>query len=159
MAAEIQLEPARPVDVREIAAMSRELIERGLPWRWRPEPVLRLVRDADTAVVVARERGTLRGFAVMSFDWKRSRSHLVLLAVKPVVRRRGVGRALVRWLEVVARRGGIRRIGLEVRASSRGAQRFYRGLGYYETGRIRGYYQGREDAMTMASTLRASAST
>jgi ribosomal-protein-alanine N-acetyltransferase len=159
MASDIHLEPARPRDVREIAAMSRELIEHGLLWRWRPEAVLRLVRDSDTAVIVSREGGArLLGFASMSFDWKRARSHLVLLAVRPCAQRRGMGRELVRWVELVARRGGITWIGLEVRASSTAAHRFYRSLGYHETGRIRGYYQGREDALTMASSLRTRSS-
>ena len=95
----------------------------------------------------------------MSFDWVRSYSHLVLLAVDLGARRRGVGRNLVRWLERVARRGGILRIGLEVRASSAGARGFYQSLGYTETGRLRGYYQGREDALKMVSSPRTSAPT
>lgn len=162
MEAGIQLEPARPGDARPIALMSRDLIEHGLPWRWQPNSVLSLVRDLDTAVVVARKRRPIDhqicGFAIMGFDWKRSKSHLILLAVEEARQRQGVGRALVRWLEVVARRGGLDRVELEVRAESHAAQRFYRSLGYREAGRIAGYYQGREDAVKMMSPLRAPAS-
>lgn len=151
----IRLEPARPCDARLIAILSRDLIEHGLPWRWRRGALLRMVADPETIVLVARKERRIVGFAVMSFDWGRSRAHLVLLAVEPPLRRRGLGRELVRWLEVVARRGGIARVGLEVRASSGAAQHFYKTLGYRESGRIAGYYQGREDAVQMVSDVGA----
>jgi len=158
---QIRLELAQPVDARQIASMSRTLIEYGLPWRWRPESILRLLRDPDTSVLAAhksqqRER-RIGGFAIMSFDWNRGTSHLILLAVAPALQRKGLGRALVRWLEVVARRGGIRRVELEVRATSHAALGFYRSLGYAEAGRISGYYQGREDAVKMVSPLESCA--
>lgn len=155
MEPEIRIDLARPRDTQRIAEMSRDLIEHGLPWRWRPEPVLRLVRDPDSSVIVARYGDRICGFAIMSFDWKRAQSHLVLLAVEPAARLHGLGRALLRWLEVVARRGGIAQVGLEVRSSSAGARTFYRHLGYAETGRVTGYYQGREDAVKMLASLRS----
>lgn len=151
---EIRIDLARPRDVQRIGEMSRDLIERGLPWRWRPEAVLRLLRDPDTSAIVARYGERICGFGIMSFDWKRAQAHLVLLAVEPAARLHGVGRALVRWLEVVARRGGVPQVGLEVRTSSEGARSFYQRLGYTETGRVAGYYQGREDAVKMLSNLR-----
>ncbi len=153
----IRIEPARATDARAIAEMSRDSIEGGLPWRWRPAQVLELVRDPETSVLVARRGGALEGFAIMSFDWGRARAHLVLLAVAPARRRQGLGAALVRWLEEVARPGGIANVALEVRAGSRDARRFYRSLGYRETGRVAGYYQGREDAVRMTASLRPGA--
>lgn len=153
MDTQVRLEPARPSDAREIATMSRDLVEQGLAWRWRPQAVMHLLRDSETETVVARRAGRICGFAIMSFRWERATSHLILLAVKPTQRRLGFGRELVRWLEVIARRGGITRVELEVRARSDAAQRFYESLGYTEIGRIKGYYQGREDALRMASPV------
>ncbi len=154
MEPELRIDLARPHDVQRLAEMSRDWIEQGLAWRWRPRSLLDRVRDSDTAVIVARRGGRTAGFAVMSFDWRCARAHLVLLAVDPAVRRRGVAGSLVSWLEVVARRGGIARVSLEVRAGSAGARAFYRRMGYREAGRVAGYYQGREDAVRMWSGLR-----
>ncbi len=151
----LRLEPARAADAGAIARMSRDLIERGLSWRWRPEPVRELMGDSETASVVARQGRAIQGFAIMGFDWERARSRLVLLAVDPARRRQGIGAELVRWLEVVARRGGVASVVLEVRAGSHAARHFYRSLGYRETGRVAGYYQGREDAVKMIAWLRA----
>ena len=46
---------ARPGDAQEIAAMSRELIEQGLPWTWRPDRVRRAIGSAATNVAVVGE--------------------------------------------------------------------------------------------------------
>ena len=89
----------------------------------------------------------------MSFSWHRATAHLALLAVAPTQRRNGIGGALIDWLVVVARRGGIERVTLEVRSGSRDAQRFYRQRGFAETGRVAGYYDGREDAVRMVVAL------
>lgn len=155
---EIRLELARRGDARAMAAMSRDLIERGLSWRWRPERLLHLMRDPESTVLRARRDRDLCGFAAMTFDWQRALAHLLLLAVAPPERRTGLGTALVRWLEIVARRGGIGRVVLEVRADRHGAQRFYQRLGYRSVAVVPGYYEGREDAVRMAAALGASAS-
>lgn len=58
---------AQPADAEDIAIMSRELIERGLPWNWRPARVLRAIRDPDTNVAVVRMDGVLVGFGIMEY--------------------------------------------------------------------------------------------
>ncbi len=150
----LRIELARPRECPRLAEMSRDWIERGLAWRWRPHALLERVRDADTSVITARRGDGLVGFAVMSFVWRRSLAHLVLLAVDPAHRRCGIAASLLDWLEVVARRGGIDGIGLEVRATSAGARAFYERMGYRAEGRIPGYYAGREDAIRMVRALR-----
>jgi ribosomal-protein-alanine N-acetyltransferase len=85
-------------------------------------------------------------------------AHLNLLAVEPGCRRRGIGRALVGWLEETARVAGTFVIRLEVRAGNRGALGFYRSLGYRETGWVAGYYQESEDAVRLERNLSAAAS-
>jgi ribosomal protein S18 acetylase RimI-like enzyme len=62
----------------------------------------------------------------------------------------------VRWLEKIARAGGIASIQLELRARNHGARRFYRQLGYEEVALLRGYDQQREDALRLVTTLRRS---
>lgn len=152
-AAQLVLESARPPDARTIALLSRRLVERGLTWRWTPRAIAAQIRDPDVEVLVARRDGAVAGFAVMQFRFEARRAHLVLLAVDPRRRRSGVGRALVSWLELVARRGGIRTVELEVRSRNLGARAFYAALGYAESGVLRRYYQGREDAVRMRRDL------
>ena len=52
---------ARAQDAREIAEMSRDLIEKGLTWSWTPARVQHFISGAESSVVVARrERGNAR---------------------------------------------------------------------------------------------------
>jgi len=148
---------ARPADARAIALLSRAVVEAGLSWRWTPARVLRSLADASTNVIVARAPGqaALAGFALMKYG--EQEAHLLLLAVQPAQRRQGVGRALLDWLHATALTAGTGVIRLETRASNAGARAFYRAQGYVEIGRLRGYYDGVEDALRLARDLYAAA--
>ena len=145
-----RLEPAHRRDAGALARLSRDLIEYGLSWSWRPSRISAAIRDPETEVVVARDDDELLGFSLTHFDFTRHRAHLALLAVVPRHRRRGLGGGLVEWNLELARRGGVRTMLLEVRTAAGDARAFYHELGWTETGRLRGYYQGREDALRMA---------
>ena len=149
----IELGPARSGETGLIALMSRDLIERGLGWRWTPQAVTRSLHEPNTELAAARAGGALCGFAMMQFDFAGRSAHLALLAVAPAFRRRGVGRALFRYLEKMARAGGIVDTRLEVRAANDTAQRFYQELGFRSIGVVRDYYEGREDAVRMLRRL------
>jgi len=70
------------------------------------------------------------------------------IAVLPVLRRRGVGAALLSTLLEEARRRQAERILLEVRASNQAAIRLYGQAGFQLLARRRGYYQNpAEDAL------------
>ena len=151
MAERIEIQMATREDAQAVAAMSRDLIEYGLPWTWTPTRTLRHVRHPESVVIAARCRERLAGFAIMGFGTEEA--HLNLLAVAGGCQRRGIGRSLVKWLEASARVAGISVIYLEVRANNYGGQAFYRRLGYREFARARGYYCGRETAVCMAHDL------
>ncbi len=133
--------------------MSRCLIEQGLSWRWTPHVVAGQIRDSETAVVVAWADDRILGFAIMAFRFLRGEAHLLLLAVDPAARRRRVGLTLWRWLETIARRGGIARVELEVRQENSVGRAFYHAIGFREVARLGGYYDGREDALRMLADL------
>ena len=143
---------AEPRDAQTIAEMSREHIESGLEWRYHPERIQRAMRHRETTVLAARARAALAGFAIMEFGDERA--HLMLLAVQPLQRRQGIGRALVEWLLESARTAGIASIHLELRAGNEAARRFYRAVGFSETVLVPRYYGGRESAMRMIRVLR-----
>jgi len=134
-------------DAPDIARMSRDCIEHGLSWSWTGERVGQAVRDPDTNVAVALLRGKLQGFGIMQY--LDDTAHLVLLAVRPERRHQGLGRQLLGWLEQAAQVCGSTGIRLECRADNRNALAFYRQLGYRETGRAAGYYEGRVDAVQL----------
>jgi ribosomal-protein-alanine N-acetyltransferase len=148
----VKLSLARLADAKQIALMSRDLIEIGLHWKWTPAKIAAQIRCPDTVVVVARAQEPLIGFAIMHFF--QEHAHLLLLAVAPSYQRSGTGRELLEWLEKSARVAGITTINLEVRAGNHGARAFYRTLGYWNAQVVPGYY-GRESAVRMARTLRA----
>ncbi len=152
MRASVVIELARPGDARALAEMSRDLIEMGLPWGWRPPRVLAMIQHPDDVVVlVARSKAERTGFAVMEFHERYA--HLNLLAVIPNQRRQRTGAALLDWLEASARVAGIERIILEVRRNNSGARAFYRSRQYEEVVTLPGYYRGREHAVRMRHQL------
>jgi [ribosomal protein S18]-alanine N-acetyltransferase len=148
-----RLEPARVGDAERLAAMSRAHVETGLKPAWGAARIRWHVRDAESVVLTARLGAMVAGFAIMRYG--EDVAHLNLLAVDPAHRRRGVARALVRWLEETALTAGTFIIGLELRAGNEAARNLYRALGYRELGQIPGYYQGVESAIRMARDVRA----
>jgi ribosomal-protein-alanine N-acetyltransferase len=148
------LELARPADAKTIAAMSRDLIEFGLSWRWTPQRVEASIRAPDVNVLVARMHQKTVGFAIMRYG--DHVAHLDLLAVALPYRRLGIGRQLLDWLEKCAIVAGVIRVVLEVREQNQGAQLFYKRMGYRPLVHLPGYYQGVEAAVRMGRDLRAS---
>jgi ribosomal-protein-alanine N-acetyltransferase len=80
--------------------------------------------------------------------------HVTNLAVDPAWRGEGIGRCLLGTLLAHHRAGGARRAFLEVRPDNAWARRLYRGLGFQEVGRRRGYYiDTGEDALLLEARL------
>ena len=146
---------------REIAAMSRDLIEEGLTWSWTPARVQHFISGADSSVIIARRERLYHGyraagrrvaaFAIMHFG--DDVAHLNLLAVAPEHRRQGLGRQLMDWLTVTAIEAGVFRINLELRTQNGEGRAFYENLGFTSRGVVQGYYQGREAALRMSRQL------
>jgi ribosomal protein S18 acetylase RimI-like enzyme len=142
---------ARRADAREIAEMSRDLIEYGLTWSWTPARVQHFISGPESSVVVARRDQQVAAFAIMHFGDEVA--HLNLLAVAPEHRRQGLGRQLMSWLTTTAIEAGVFRINLELRTRNEPARIFYEGLGFDQLGIVQGYYQGREAALRMSRRL------
>jgi [ribosomal protein S18]-alanine N-acetyltransferase len=142
---------ARSSDAREIAEMSRDLIEQGLTWSWTPARVQHFITGAESSVIVARRERHVAAFAIMHFG--DDVAHLNLLAVAPEHRRQGLGSQLMDWLTTTAIEAGVFRINLEVRTQNDAARSFYERLGFAQLGVVQGYYQGREAALRMSRRL------
>jgi ribosomal protein S18 acetylase RimI-like enzyme len=142
---------ARASDAREIAEMSRDLIEQGLTWSWTPARVQHFISGSESSVVVARRERRIAAFAIMHFGDEVA--HLNLLAVATVHRRQGLGMQLLNWLCTTAVVAGVFRINLELRTHNDAARAFYERYGFEQKGIIEGYYQGREAALRMTKRL------
>jgi ribosomal-protein-alanine N-acetyltransferase len=143
---------AEPGEADEIAAMSRELIEHGLPWTWRPARVLSAIRSPETNVAVVRQQGELMAFGIM--EYLESDAYLVLLAVDRACRRRGIGSALLRWLEASASVAGAQRIRLHARRDNVAGRTFYNERGYHEVAIQPGRYSAALDGIQLEKWLR-----
>lgn len=144
---------AEPRDAAAIARMSRDLIEPGLPWTWRPDRVLRAIRAADVNVAVTGEGDDLAGFGIM--EYLDDDAYLALFAVREASRRLGVGSALLRWLEACAAAAGAQRIRLDTRRDNVPARTFYNEHGYHELEIRTSRYGGSVDGIRLEKWLRA----
>jgi ribosomal protein S18 acetylase RimI-like enzyme len=151
MIADCEIALALPGDARRIAMMSRDLVEQGLTWRWTPQRILRVIRDPAINVAVAREKGVLAGFAIMQY--KDDEAHLLLFAVDYAHRHKGIGSALMGWLETTALTAGTGCIYLEARKNNAQARAFYARLGYLEIAEVEGLYSNNEDGVRIAKDL------
>jgi len=148
MPAQSLIRLAKPDEAPAIARMSRDWIEHGLGWSWTAVRVSHAVRDASTNVAVRVQDARLNGFGIMQY-LDDDAAHLVLLAVSPVLRHRGMGRQMLLWLEEAAQVAGSTAIRLECRADNTNAIAFYQHLGYRQVGTVRGYYEQRVDAVRL----------
>lgn len=149
-------------DVHAIALMSRNEIETNLEWTYKPRQVANMLLEPDTCTVCMRYEGSengksqLVGFGSIKLD--STTADIVLLAVDRSVRRKGIGRSIIDWLERLARVAGVERVYLEVRLNNLVAQRFYRSLGFSEVGKLSNYYRGingkREHGLRFEKILR-----
>jgi len=149
----LSIRPALARDARAIAAMSRDLIEAGLGWKYDAQKITGLIAEPEVLSLVACDRPGLAGFAITQFG--DDRAHLLLLAVRPRCQRQGVARRLMQWLLASARVAGIAELSLELRASNEAARAFYRALGFVDAGLVPGYYRNRESARRMLRVLRS----
>jgi ribosomal protein S18 acetylase RimI-like enzyme len=145
MIADVAVRLATLSDAAEIAAMSRDYIEQGLPWTWSEARVAQCIRDPETNVVVADEAGSIIGFGIMFYA--SDDAHLLLFAVRLKHRRRGVGSAILRWLEDVARTAGARRIRVECTHENSAGRNFYCEHGYHELDITKKMYRGLKDGV------------
>jgi ribosomal-protein-alanine N-acetyltransferase len=152
MIADIDVRLATRSDAADIAVMSRDYIEQGLPWTWTEERVANAIRDPETNVVVAGENGALVGFGIMYYA--SDDAHLLLFAVRRAHQRRGVGSAILRWLEDVAREAGATRIRVECLRENSVARNFYCEHGYHELDIAKKFYRGLKDGVHLEKWFR-----
>ena len=145
-AADVNIRRLAYADLPQVIGIER----RAFPTPWSLAMfVLELSKPAGVCLAAVDSDGELAGYLVCSkFEdaW-----HLMNIAVDPLRRRRGTGRALL--AELLEQVGPEARLTLEVRTSNTGAIALYESFEFRSAGVRRRYYQDNgEDALIMWRT-------
>ncbi len=145
-----------PDDISAVDAVMRAAFDPRFGEAWTAAQCLGMMSLPGVWLTLAREGDMVPGFALtraIAGD-----AELLLLAVVPSWRGRGIGRALLRSAIAGAQARGATRLCLEMRADNP-ATHLYRSEGFAKHGERRGYYAGRDgerfDAHTYSCPITA----
>lgn len=148
MQSDIQIVPMRREHVAQVAELERICFSD--PW---PEEIL--ARELDNPLslwLVAMQNTTVMGY--IGSQSVIDAADMMNLAVRPQLRRRGIGNRLVAALELMLLDKGVASLCLEVRASNVPAIGLYQSLGFVQVGRRpRYYFHPAEDALILKKGL------
>jgi len=147
--ASLCLDRMRPDDLDEVVAIERESFT--LPWS-RGAFLYEIEQNRVARCYVMRDGAEVVGYVCL---WEiGDEVHVTNVAVRPDLRRRGIGRSLIASIVEDARRRAARVVALEVRPSNREARPLYEAFGFRVVGRRKGYYYDTgEDALVMELLL------
>lgn len=147
---ELTIRAFRPSDIREVCRIEKSSFKDP----WPCHAFMHLYLKNPESVRVATVNGKLVGYVVVDVEERDGKKvgHILNLAVEEGFRRIGIGRALMEAATSYVKASGALEVWLEVRESNLVARKFYRGIGFVEKGKVRGYY-GDEDAIVMYKNL------
>ncbi len=131
------------------------LLAATLPEAWSAASLAALLAGGRGLLLGVEDAGGLRG--VLVGERSQGELHVHALAVAADARRLGVGAALLHAALAQARREGLARAQLELRASNGAALALYRRFGFVAVGRRARYYAGSEDALLLTLELASDA--
>ncbi|MGP1282501.1 MAG: ribosomal protein S18-alanine N-acetyltransferase [Parasphingopyxis sp.] len=138
-------------DLDDIMTIMEDAFEPRFGEGWSRSQCSGILGDAHSWVTISRENDEPAGFALsrMIVD----EAELLLIAVRPAFRGKGIGRELLQRVCGTAADRGAKRLHLEVREGNAAAN-LYHAMGFEKIGRRRNYYSGgngeRFDAITLA---------
>jgi [ribosomal protein S18]-alanine N-acetyltransferase len=148
---------------RDIEVHVRWLIRRDMPevldiestsfeFPWSQEDFIACLQQRNCIGMVAELDGEVVGYIV--YEMGRSEFHVLNLAVRPDVRRRGVGQQLIQKIVGKLRAGQRTEVRLEVRETNLAAQLFFRRLSFQAVTVLKDFYEDTvEDAYSMLYQL------
>jgi ribosomal-protein-alanine N-acetyltransferase len=139
------IRPAESVDLVALTTLD-QLCFSDESWSaaaWTDE----FARLSTDRVILVADEGEVVGYVVLLVPGSAEDPvDLLRIAVAPAERRTGIGRQL---MSAALQRCAGRTVLLEVAESNKSAAELYRGFGFTEISRRRGYYAGGEDAVIM----------
>ncbi len=146
-----QIQSAMPEHAAQLSALHRHVFARG----WHEETFKRYLINPTICTHFASfgDEASLAGF--MMARKIEEEAEIFTLAVRPTLRRQGIGRALCLASIDELSKCGIKRLFLEVNEENLPARKLYYSLGFTEVGYRKAYYQNTAglvagDAVTMA---------
>jgi ribosomal protein S18 acetylase RimI-like enzyme len=124
----LTIRPYTEHDQESVAALWRRVFPDAPPWNHPETDIRRKLSVQRELFLVAILGSQLVGTAMAGFDGHRGWVYYV--AVSPEHRRKGIGRALMSWVEGDLAKMGCPKLNLQVRASNPNAVSFYKRLGY-----------------------------
>lgn len=153
--AAIDLRPGSAADIEAVESIMGAAFDPRFGEGWTRGQCLGVLSMPGVWMIIAEMGGRVAGFALARSVL--DEAELLLLAVAPAFRRRGVGTALLRATVASAQQRDAASLHLEVRRGN-GAALLYGAEGFEKVGERRGYYRGRDgqhhDAQTFRRTLR-----
>lgn len=150
----ISLRAVKPGDFPILFALDQACFAPGISWS-KAELQYFLKYPGNIGLVAERETGRIAGFAIAGRQLRKGAllGRLITIDVDAEFRRAGIGSSLLGEVESRLREIGASVLLLEVAVDNLAAQQFYSRHGFTSTGRIRGYYLGRIDAVVMEKAL------
>ncbi|QDX27393.1 ribosomal-protein-alanine N-acetyltransferase [Sphingomonas suaedae] len=150
----IEIVQGSAADLPHVNAIMAEAFDPRFGEAWTPSQCLGMLALPGVWFVIAWIDNQPAGFALARTVL--DEGELLLLAIRPTMRRRGIGTALLRTIVTQACDRGARFLHLEVR-SNNDAVRLYRSEGFQKIGERRDYYRGKDgksfDAHTFSKTI------
>lgn len=144
---------AGPEHAAEIAQLQAGLFDSP----WSAESIDGLLKHPGSTSFLARLQEPPPAAGFILGQLAADEAEILSLGVRADRQRHGIGRRLVEALGRAAKKADAHRLFLEVGQSNTAAIALYKGLGFQETGRRKGYYQRSgaepEDALTFALAL------
>ena len=144
---------------KEINVHIRWMIRRDMPevleiektsfeFPWSEEDFIRCLRQRDCIGTVAEYDDRVLGF--MIYELHKNHIHVLDFAVRPDVRRRGIGSQMVQKLKGKLSQQRLKRVILEIRETNLDALKFFKVSGFVATDINRNFYnETDEDAIVM----------
>ena len=134
--------------IRRDMAEVLEIEKSSFEFPWSEEDFIRCLRQRNCIGMVAEYDERVVGF--MIYELHKNQLHVLNFAVRPDVRRRGVGEQMVNKLVGKLSQQRRNRVVLEIRETNLAAQMFFRSLDFRAVSVLRDYYDDTvEDAYVM----------
>lgn len=147
----IDLRAGNLADLPAIEAIMREAFDPRFGEAWTPGQCTGVMAMPGVSLTLALVDGVPAGFALTRVIL--DEAELLLLATRPTLRRRGIGRALLRSVIADGESRGLKALHLEVRAGNE-AIVLYRAAAFTKIGERRAYYRGSTGKLFDAFTFR-----
>lgn len=145
--ADIEITRVRNEFLEAICEIERESFSEPYP----PYILTAIATETPETFLVAVSNLRVVGYVLASLN--KDSGHILSIAVRTNLRRRGIGSRLMAAILEALRKKGAQQAMLEVRMSNLDARMFYEKLGFTEAGRVRAYYRDGEDALKMESRI------